>query len=201
MKELLFTVLRNKDTNRGDFRAAAQRLARLLAAEAAGHLAKQKVGVMTPVGKTEGVALKNDTVLVPILRSGLVLLPAFEEVFPQAGVGFVGLVRDEVTAEPSEYYRKLPKIPKGADVIVLDPMIATGGSGVAALQMLLEAGVKQEQILFVAVISAPEGVQAVRDTFPNIHLLIAQEDAGLTKDKFIEPGLGDFGDRYFGTEG
>ncbi len=201
MKDLLFTILRNKDTSRGDFRGAAQRLARMLAAQAAGHLEKQKVGVETPLAKTEGVALKHDTILVPFLRSGLVLLPAFEDVFPQAGVGFVGLVRDEKTALPREYYRKLPTIPKGADVLLLDPMIATGGSGLAALQMLTEAGVTQKQILFVAVISAPEGLQAIQKQFPNIHLLIAQEDAGLTKEKFIEPGLGDFGDRYFGTEG
>ena len=201
MKELLFTILRNKDTSRADFRAAAQRLSGLLAAEAASHLEKKAFSVKTPLGSAEGVALKNDTVLVPILRSGLVLLPAFEDTFPDASVGFVGLVRDEKTAQAKEYYRKLPSIPKGADVIVLDPMIATGGSGIAALQMLSDAGVTQQQILFVAVISAPEGLQAIHKKFPNIHLLIAQEDTGLNKEKFIVPGLGDFGDRYFGTEG
>lgn len=201
MKELLFTTLRDKNTTRGAFRAAAQRLARMLAAQAASHLAKKEVQVQTPLAQASGVVLQNETVLVPILRSGLVLLPAFEEVFPEAGVGFVGLARDEETAQAKEYYRKLPPIPKGADVLVLDPMIATGGSGIAALQMLVDAGVTEKQILFVAVISAPEGLGAIQAAFPNIHMLIAQEDTGLNDEKFIVPGLGDFGDRYFGTEG
>jgi len=172
----------------------------MLAAQAAGHLEKQDVSVQTPLAKAHGKQLVHETVLVPILRSGLALLPAFISTFPKAGVGFVGLVRDEQTAEAQLYYKKLPAIPADADVIVLDPMLATGGSLCAALKILEDAGVKQEQILFVGVVSAPEGVQRVQQEFPRVTLLIAQEDEALDANKFILPGLGDFGDRYFGTE-
>lgn len=201
MKDLLISILRNKNTTVAEYRRASKKLSAILAGEVAGYLERKQIKLETPLMKTTGVSLKNDVMLVPILRSGAVLLPTFLEFFESASVGFVGLRRNEKTAIAELYYHKLPSYCEKTEVLVLDPMIATGGSGAAALRILRDdAGVKEEKIIFSAIIGAKEGINAIKKEFPKIRLLVVQVDPKLNTKKFILPGLGDFGDRYFCTE-
>lgn len=200
LKNLLITKLRDKCTSRAEFRDSAMQLAKLLALEAESVLETEKISIETPITKTTGIKIKGSVVTIVILRSGLVLLPAFIEQFPNCSIGFVGMKRDEKTAKAHLYYQNLPKISPNDQVIILDPMIATGGSSTGTLKILTDLGVEQRQILFVGVIAAPEGVKIMQKAFPNIKIIVAITDKGLTPKKFITPGLGDFGDRFFGTE-
>ena len=199
MKEILMTILRDKETSRDAYRAATERLAALLALEAADALPQEKITVETPIAAAQGRRFSHDVVLVPVLRSGLALLYPFLSFFPKARVGFIGMQRDEATAVAHCYYSNLPPIAPDDRVIVLEPMIATGGSGVATLSLIREAGVPQENILFVALIAAPQGLERIRSHHPLVRLIVAQMDQTLNSQHFIVPGLGDFGDRYFGT--
>jgi uracil phosphoribosyltransferase len=204
MKQTFLTILRDKNTSGNDFRIAAEKLGYILANEAADYLEKKELNVETQLGNAKGTKLKNDIILVPILRSGIALLNPFLKFFENLGieqrVGFVGLQRDEKTAIASLYYDKIPKINENSDVILLDPMIATGGSACDALKILVEKNIKEEKIIFAAVIAAEEGLKKVKTEFPKIKIIIPQVDKELNDKKFIVPGLGDFGDRYFGTE-
>ena len=200
LKKALITKLRDKKITRIEFRAAAERLTHVLAHEAVEYLESKNVSVQTPLAEASGVALTNNIVLVAILRSGLVMLPTFLHYFPRAAIGFVGLKRDEQTALPNLYYENLPQIKKEDQIIMLDPMLATGGTAAATLEILKAKGVEEKKILFVSIISAPDGIFKVNSSFPNVKLLVAAEDEKLNKKFFIIPGLGDFGDRYFGTE-
>lgn len=175
-----FIALRNKKTKTDEFRKSAHEVALTLAKEVARHTAK------------------NSIILVPILRAGLALLPAFIEKFPKASVGFIGLKRNEKTLKPKAYYQNIPKISKSDVVIVLDPMLATGGSAVAGIKTLVKAGAREENIVFVGIISAPEGIANLQKNFPLVRILCAEYDKRLDKKGYIVPGLGDFGDRYFG---
>lgn len=175
-----FTALRNKKTKTEEFRKSAHEVAHKLAKEVSRHTTKKRI------------------ILVPILRAGLALLPAFIEKFPEASVGFIGLKRNEKTLKPKAYYQNIPKISKNDTVIVLDPMIATGGSAVAGITALVKAGARKENIIFVGVISAPEGIANLQKNFPLVRILCAEYDKKLDKRGYIVPGLGDFGDRYFG---
>lgn len=199
MKELLLTILRDKNTKTADFRKSADDLALILANEAAEFLPKEKFSIQTPLAKTAGYKFKNDIILVPILRAGLALLPAFLKTFPEAKVGFVGLKRDEKTFKSHLYYKNIPKTSKNDNVIILDPMLATGGSLVETIKILLDSGTKQEKIIYVGVVSAPEGIKNLKKNFPKIKTVIAAHDQKLNKQKYILPGLGDFGDRYFSS--
>lgn len=199
MKEILMTILRDKTTSRAAYREAAEKLAVLLALEAAAWLPRKKVSIQTPLAESEGVRFSHNVVLVPILRSGLALLYPFLKDFPEARVGFIGMRRDEVTAEPHNYYVNLPPLSREDRVLVLEPMIATGGSGIAALALLMDAGIAPEHILYVGVIAATEGLEKIRTHYPRVEIIVAQTDSALNSAKFIVPGLGDFGDRYFGT--
>ena len=127
------------------------------------------------------------------------MLPPFLKFFENTKVGFIGLKRDEATAIPKMYYKNLPKISKTDDVIILDPMIATGGSGSKAIEILKENGVAEEKIIFVAIICATPGIEKIKKEHPKVKIICAQEDKELNKVYFIVPGLGDFGDRFFGT--
>lgn len=200
MKDLLITTLRDKNTTQGEYRSATEKLAFLLAIEAGHMLAKETFSVTSPMGPTNGYKLKHNVVLVPVLRSGLALLYPFMRYFPNAKVGFVGMKRDEITAEAHNYYINLPHIEPEDTVIVLEPMLATGGSAAGTIEILKKSGVKEEKILGIHVIAAPEGIQFVRSQHPNVRIHAAQVDECLNTKKFIVPGLGDFGDRYFGTE-
>jgi uracil phosphoribosyltransferase len=200
LENIFLTALRDEQTKRPQFRFAASGLAEALAHRTIEHLKVITGLIKTPIAQATGVWFRGDVVLVPILRSGLALLPAFVKYFSDAVVGFVGLRRDEKTAIAQLYYCKLPKIKNEDQVIILDPMIATGGTAIETIQILINKGVAQEQIIFVAVVCAPEGLDKVSKMFPKVKFIVAARDKGLNDKKFIIPGLGDFGDRFFGTE-
>lgn len=199
MINLLLTTLRNKKTDIAQYRETAEKLALYLAGQTAKLLEKKEIKIETPIENTIGFTLKNDIVLVPILRSALALLPSFMKYYPYAKVGFVGLKRDEKTAIANLYYKNIPEIKKTDDIIILDPMIATGGSACDTIKIIKNMGIKEDKIIFVAVIGATDGINRVKKTFPKIKIICAQVDKKLNKNKYIIPGLGDFGDRYFGT--
>ena len=199
MKQMLLTTLRDKNTKIQEFRLVTEKLAFSLLCSVVKHLEKDVVIVDTPLAKSTGYRLKNNVVIVPILRAALSLLPPFLKFFEQAKVGFIGLKRDEKTAVAGLYYKNLPGISKTDDVIILDPMIATGGSGSYAIKILKENGVLEEKIIFVAVISSKEGEDRISRDFPKVRIICVHQDLKLNNEKFIIPGLGDFGDRYFGT--
>lgn len=189
--------LRDKTTDVADFRRYARLLTQLLCFEATRDLALRADTVETPLERTPVRQLADQVVLVPVLRSGLAMLETIGTLFPDAKVGFVGLERDEHTAVARGYYRKLPRIVTGARVMILEPMLATGGSACATLEIVSAAGA--DDVRLVSVVAAPEGVAAVHQRFPHAAVYAAVLDRGLNDRKFIVPGLGDFGDRYFGT--
>jgi uracil phosphoribosyltransferase len=192
------TVLRDENTPSPVFRRAVAEIAALLAYEATRELFVERITVRTPTGlEAPGVKLQAPgPLLVPILRAGLGLLDGFLSVLPEAEVGIVGLRRNEETFEPEQYAQKLPADLAGRDVFVLDPMLATGGSLAFACQLLLDKGA--QRITAVSVISAPEGVNRVREACPTVRIVTAALDPGLNERAFIVPGLGDAGDRLFG---
>ena len=199
MKETLVTTLRDYRSGQTDFRLATEKLASLLAIEVSTYLPKAENTIQTPLSPAPGYRFKNQIVLVPILRSGLALLYPFMHFYPDVKVGFIGMRRNEVTAEPQNYYNNLPRIAPNDDVLVLEPMLATGGSLSVSIRILLEHGVPEEKIIIANVIAAPEGIKVIKENFPKLRLIITQIDERLNERKFIVPGLGDFGDRYFGT--
>jgi uracil phosphoribosyltransferase len=200
MKSIFLTTLRDKSTGIKNFREASHKLGYLLAQEIAKLLEKKQHTIETPLAKSDGVVLKNDVILVPILRSGVALLHPFLEFFENAKVGFVGLQRDEKTAVANLYYHKLPEVVPTDDVVLLDPMIATGGSAIDAIKILKEEKIEENKIKFAAVIASREGLDRIRKEFPKIKIVVPHVDEKLNDKKFIVPGLGDFGDRFFGTE-
>lgn len=196
--QALLSELRDRNTGRDHFRYVADRLSESLAYETYDRLPKEEYSLSTPISATKGSKLKNPIVFVPILRSGLAMLYPFLRVFDQAKVGFFGMRRDEKTFDAKLYYENLPDIQKGEDVIVLDPMLATGGSAFKALSLLTDRGVDCSNLYYVGMVAAPEGLQKIQE-FP-ITTVIASIDEKLNEHKYIVPGLGDFGDRYFGTD-
>ena len=199
MKELLLTILRNKNTKIFEFREAANKLANILAQDTFKYLEEKPVKIKTPCGIATGKIEKNEIVLIPIWRAGIAFLNPFLYYFPKAKIGFFGIKRDEKTALPEKYYDNIPKINSQNKIIILDPMLATGGTIVKAIKILRKKKVNQSQIIFVSLIAAPEGIKFLKKNFPKIKIVIGFTDKHLNKNKFIVPGLGDFGDRYFGT--
>jgi uracil phosphoribosyltransferase len=197
LAEHLLTSLRDRDTPPPVFRTLAQRLALALALEALRDLPTREVDVQTPLALTKGRVL-GELVAVPILRAGLGMLEAVTELVPEVAVGYIGLERDEASLRPQSYYRKLPPVSE-RHVLVLDPMLATGGSGSAACAAVKEAG-RPESIRFVCVVAAPEGIAKMQADHPDIPIFTAAVDRQLNDHGYILPGLGDFGDRLFGTE-
>lgn len=200
MKKILISILRDQNTLMDAYRQAAEQLSNLLAIESSQFLPKQHFVIQTPLAQTDGVQFENNTVLIPVLRSGLVLLPPFLHYYPKARVGFIGARRDEKTAIAELYYLKLPPLSKDTNILLLDPMIATGGTASLAIKTLMDSGAEEKNITLVSFISSPEGKQRLKEEYPKVALLIAQMDEGLDSAKRIIPGLGDFGDRYFGNE-
>lgn len=199
MQDALLTLLRDRDTEYDLFRITANKLSYLLAAQAAEKLETISVAIETPLAQTTGTFLAHDIVLVPIVRSGLALLPSFMEMFESSRVGFVVLQRDEETALPQLFYAKFPEFTENTRIIILEPMIATGGSVASALKIINDKGIPNEHIIVVSVVVSSEGLKNIQDSFPGVTLIYADEDPHLNARKYIVPGLGDFGDRYFGT--
>ena len=189
--------LRDVNTETEDFRQIANRISVLLVAEALRDLPTERAVVQTPLERSEGRRVARDVVVVPVLRAGLGMLDAVLELLPNARVGHIGLQRDEMTAVASRYYSKLPPDLKGSYVLMIDPMLATGGSAVAALDLLRLAGATE--IRMICIVAAPEGIALVERHHPNVHIFTPAVDQGLNAHKFIVPGLGDFGDRLYGT--
>jgi uracil phosphoribosyltransferase len=190
-------VLRNERTEAAVFRRMATRISVLLAVEALRDLPTVPSTVLTPMGEADGRRIGADVVVVPVLRSGLGMLDAVLELLPSARVGHIGLQRDETTAIASQYYSKLPHGLQDSYVLMIDPMLATGGSAVAALDVLKRAGARDIRIL--CIVAAPEGIALIERRFPDIRIFTPVIDQGLNERKFIVPGLGDFGDRLYGT--
>ncbi len=189
-------TLRNRHSSAVEFRVAAHGIARALAYEATRDLPLESVTIETPMESTTAARVAARVVAVPVLRAGLAMLPAFQEVVPAAATGFVGLRRDERTLQPYEYYRNLPDL-QGAHLFLLDPMLATGGSILAALRALPAGAAASISVL--SIIAAPEGTDAVAAEFPEVQLHVAALDRCLNEHGFILPGLGDAGDRLCQT--
>ncbi len=191
------TRLRDVSTDSKKFRELIREVSALLAYEATADLALASREVQTPLESTSGMELKQTIGLIPILRSGLGMVEGIWGLMPSAEVWHIGLYRDERTLEPVEYYNKLPLEPTVSICLVLDPMLATGGSAVATVDLLKRWGA--QRIKFLGIIAAPEGVQAMQEAHPDVPLHLATIDDGLNSDAYIMPGLGDAGDRQFGT--
>lgn len=191
------TLLRDKNTDVKDFRNLLYEIATLIAYEATKNLPVKEAEVETPLCKTTGALLENQPVLVPILRAGLGMVEPFLNVIPAAKVGHIGLARNHDTHLPEEYYCKLPDDISEREVIVLDPMLATGGSGSAAIDFIKKRGAKN--IRFACIIAAPEGVEVIKKDHPDVDIYIGVLDECLNENAYIVPGLGDAGDRLFGT--
>jgi len=192
----ILTRLRDASTAPAQFRALARQLTLLLAVDATRDLPVREHTVQTPLETTQGHSLAQPIVAVPILRAGLGMLEAITELFTEVRVGYIGLERDEATAIARAYYCKLPPIGESR-VLLLDPMLATGGSAAQAVEVLLKAGA--QDIVHICVVAAPEGVRLLNERFPQVRIVAASIDRGLNDRKFILPGLGDFGDRLYGT--
>lgn len=192
-------LMRMKETNVKDFRDLAREIAMLMGFEATRDLELEEVEIETPICKTRVNMLKGeDIAIIPILRAGLGFVDGMLELVPNAKVGHVGLYRDPDTHEPVEYYCKLPIDIEKRKIFVLDPMLATGGSAVAAIDFIKKRGGKD--IVFMCLIAAPEGIKALQDAHPDVDVYIASKDEKLNENAYIVPGLGDAGDRLYGTK-
>jgi len=190
--------LRDQYTDLAKFRRHSDRLCELLFAEAIKGLEFENVEITTPLEVTiKAKKLKDEVIIVPVLRSGLAMLFGAMQLLPKSKIGFIGLERDEKTAVAREYYCKLPNIRQNSIVIITDPMLATGGSLLHLLEKIKTQ--KPKEIRIVSVISAPEGLMFIRKKFPKVKIFTAAIDQKLNKFKYIVPGIGDYGDRYFGT--
>lgn len=189
--------IRSVGTTPGQFRGLATRLAAILALEATRDLATIPRTVDTPLETADGRALAHDVAVVPVLRAGLSMVEAVLSLLPEARVGHVGLQRDETTAVASRYYLKLPPITARTTVLVVDPMLATGGSAHAAIELVRAAGAVDVRLL--SIVAAPEGIAYLQSVYPDLAIFTTAVDRQLNAQKFILPGLGDFGDRLYGT--
>ena len=193
------TLMRKTETNNKEFRELAKEVVTLMGYEATRNLPLMDVEIETPICKTTVKELAGKKLaVIPILRAGLGMVEGVLTMIPSAKVGHIGLYRNEETLEPVEYYCKIPKDCSERDVFVVDPMLATGGSAIAAIQMLKNRGVKNMR--FLCVIAAPEGVKKLQEAHPDVDIYIGALDEHLNENGYIVPGLGDAGDRIFGTK-
>ncbi len=192
-------IIRNKDTDTKTFREVIGEIATLMAYESFKDVPTQEIEVETPLEKTKQIVVKENSIaIVPILRAGLGMVDGILTLFPAAKVGHIGLYRDEETLEPQEYYCKLPKGIEDKVVMVVDPMLATGGSAKDAIKLLKKHGCKK--IKLMSIIAAPEGVEKVAEAHPDVEIYVSTLDRCLNENGYILPGLGDAGDRIFGTK-
>jgi len=193
------SLMRDKKTPSKEFRDLAREVAMLMAYEVTRDLPTEEVDIETPICPTTVKMLAGKKLaIVPILRAGLGFVDGMLEIIPSAKVGHVGLYRDPVTHEPVEYYCKLPEDIDKRKVIIVDPMLATGGSAIAAVDFVKKKGAKEISLMFL--IAAPEGIKALTDAHPDVDIYIAAKDDHLNENAYIVPGLGDAGDRIFGTK-
>ena len=193
------TFIRDKNTGSKEFKELVREVSMLMAYEVTRDLSLEEIEIETPLSKTKSQVISGKKLgLVPILRAGLGMVDGMLSLLPAAKVGHIGLYRDPETLKPVEYYCKLPQDIEERDLIVLDPMLATGGSATAAIDFLKEKGATS--IKLVCLIAAPEGIEAVQKAHPDIDIYLASIDEKLNEDAYIVPGLGDAGDRLFGTK-
>ncbi len=188
--------LRDRTTEPEEFRVLARKVITLLLYEATADLRVRRGTVQTPLSEAAATFVEREVVAIPVLRSGLGILGPVLELLPSVSVGYIGLERDDETAVAHIYYQKLPEL-AGKVPLLLDPMLATGGSAAQALDLIKAAGGRDTRM--ICVVAAPEGVKVLEDRHPEVHIFTAALDAGLDERAFIVPGLGDFGDRLFGT--
>jgi len=192
----LLTQLRNKHTPPEVFRSLTRKLTTILAIEATRSLSVESVTVETPLEESQGTVLSTRLVVVPILRAGLGMLEAVVDLYPDVSVGYIGMERDHATAVANSYYLKLPPV-EGRTVLLIDPMLATGGSVDQALAAIRSRGA--EAMILVCIVAAPEGVERITKHHPDVPIYAAALDRELNPAKYILPGIGDFGDRLYGT--
>ncbi len=190
--------LRSVHTKTKEFRELVSEIATLVTYELSRDFQTKTVEVTTPIVKTKCQELKEEVVLIPVLRAGLGMVEGVCSLIPTAKIGHIGLYRDEETLEPKKYFFKVPENTKNSLVIVLDPMLATGHSAAYAIQSLKEIGVKN--IRYAGIVGCPEGIQLLQEKHPDVDIYLAQEDSHLNENGYIVPGLGDCGDRLFGTK-
>lgn len=190
-------IIRDIDTGHKRFRELATEITEFICYEALQNVRTKEIEVQTPVGTAKCHKIDTDLVVVPILRAGVGMLEGILELIPTARVGFVGLYRDEETKLPVTYYERFPPQIKGGTCIVIDPMIATGGSTAAAIEQLKEHGA--DNIVVICIVTCPEGIERVESAHPDVPIYAAAIDKELNDKKYIVPGLGDAGDRLFGT--
>ncbi len=189
--------LRDARTSQAVFRRAASRISLLLASEALKDVPSTRTTVQTPLGPADGRIVHGDIVVVPVLRAGIGMLDSILDLAPTARVGHIGLQRDEATAVASRYYSRLPPDLSSSYIVLLDPMLATGGSAVAGLDLITASGGRN--IRMICIVAAPEGLALVQQRHPHVTIYTPVVDRELNASKFIVPGLGDFGDRLYGT--
>ena len=194
----LLARLRERDTGSAEFRTLTRRLGWLLVIEATRDLLTEEVTIETPMEETKATKIAELLVAIPVLRAGLGLLDAATDLYPDTIVGYLGMERDEETLEPRDYYAKLPRM-EGRRALVLDPMLATGGSGSAAIA-IVKANAQPTSIAFVCIVAAPEGIARIEADHPDVPIVAGALDRELNGVGFILPGLGDFGDRLHGTD-
>lgn len=192
------SLIRDENTGTKDFRQTVSEIGALMAYEVTRDLPTKKIKIKTPVGYADAFTLATDVVVVPILRAGLGMVDAITSLIPTAKVGHVGVYRDEETLMPHEYYAKFPSQIASSKVLIVDPMLATGGSVAHAIKILKDRGVTN--ISYVGLVGAPEGVKKIQSEFPDVDIYLAALDEKLNELGYIVPGLGDCGDRLYGTK-
>ena len=194
------TIMRKKETGPKEFRELLEEISTLMVYEVTRDLPTEEVEIETPICKMKSKVLAGKKLgIVPILRAGLGMVDGVTNLIPACRVGHIGLYRDPVTLNPVEYYCKLPADAQERELIVLDPMLATGNSAIAAVSLFLKRGIALENLTFVSIVSAPEGLMALTSEFPELRIVTATIDEGLNARGYILPGLGDAGDRLFNT--
>ena len=192
------TIIRDKNTNTKEFRENVNEIGSLVTYEITRDLKTKEIEIETPIAKTKATVLAKDVVIVPILRAGLGMVDGIHNVIPTAKIGHLGLYRNEDTLRPTKYYSKFPEEIKTATVLVVDPMLATGHSAISAIDEVKKAGAKD--IRFVGIVGCPEGVEELQKAHPDVDIYIVSIDEKLNEVGYIVPGLGDCGDRLFGTK-
>jgi|GEM_PF-2309635 uracil phosphoribosyltransferase len=203
MKQVLLTTIRNKNTSLSDLRKATESLASILANEACTYLEKENVAIETPLARTTGTQIKNNVVLVPVLKGGLTMLSAFTNFFKNSKVkvGFIGSMRKKKDSAVGVYYDDLPPIVKSDEIIVLESVLASGGTACNTINKIKDTGGKEEKIILVTLVSAAEGINKIKKELPKVKIVTASTNEKLNKERYVVPGVGkDFGARFYGWE-